>query len=161
MALVLIVDDSIAALEAMAAILDEAGHQVLTCTCGRRASQLLQDKPVDLLITDLFMPGVDGLELMRNARRICPTTPVVVMSGVKGQLGMLHVAQRLGACCTLPKPCSKADVTETVAVALRMPCSALRGSPADARNPGSVEPPWPSCSRCPAVGTGQRQVPQV
>jgi CheY-like chemotaxis protein len=118
MASVLVVDDSVPAVEVLETLLSEAGHQVMISTSGKRAIQLLRRQAVDLIITDIYMPEEDGLELIRSARGICPQTPVIAMSGMTGVRSMLLVAERLGACCSLQKPFSNAQLLQAVNTAL-------------------------------------------
>ncbi len=118
MSRILVVDDSVSTLETVGLILTEVGHEVATCESGRRAVLLLPRQNIDLVITDIYMPEEDGLEIIRDMRRICPEVPVVAMSGMTGKWAMLEVASYLGACATLAKPFSKAQLLQAVAKAL-------------------------------------------
>lgn len=57
------------------------GYDCATASCGAEALDLIADHPFDLLITDVKMPGMDGISLMREARRIRPTLPVIIITG--------------------------------------------------------------------------------
>ncbi|MBI4592587.1 MAG: sigma-54-dependent Fis family transcriptional regulator [Candidatus Rokubacteria bacterium] len=64
-----------------ARILGRAGHDCLTATDAQRGLALLESDRPDLLLTDLKMPGMDGLELLRRAKEMDPTLPVIVITG--------------------------------------------------------------------------------
>ena len=117
MAHILVVDDSTSVLEVLDTVLREAGHRVTVSQNGHKASQVLQSEVVDLLITDVYMPDGDGLELITEVCRHFPGTPVIAMSGITGKLDMLSVAELLGARCTLHKPFSKTELLDAVALA--------------------------------------------
>ncbi len=118
MARILLIDDSPSALQTVAGILEEAGYEVETCGEGKGAVQLLRHNRFDLIITDIYMSDEDGLEVMWEARQICPTVPVVAVSGVTGVGNMLGVAKYLGACQTVRKPFSSRDLLNAVGAAL-------------------------------------------
>ena len=119
MAKILVVDDSASVLEIATAILSEAGHHVSISDRGDRVLQILETDEPDLLITDIYMPGVDGLQVIGEARRLCPNLPIIAMSAMTGKWSMLRVAKLLGARCALRKPFSQSDLLDTVKTALR------------------------------------------
>ncbi len=86
--------------------------------------QICQEKPVELVITDLSMPDMDGIELIRSLRNPYPDLPILAMSGTfTGQF--FKVAKRLGAVETLGKPFRKADLLEMVIRSWKLPSSDL------------------------------------
>jgi DNA-binding NtrC family response regulator len=90
---------------------------------------LIDEEPVDVVITDILMPEVDGIELLRTLKYSRPEMPVVVMSG-GGQYDvrlLLKTADLLGAVVTLAKPFTAPDVARAVDLALRRPDQAGRG----------------------------------
>ena len=82
---ILLVEDEAVVRKFAARLLRGAGYRVLTAGDGREALRILEanegDRPLDLLITDLVMPGLSGLELARRVRGECPGLPVLFMSG--------------------------------------------------------------------------------
>ena len=89
-------------------------RQVVTADSGKRGVSILASQPLDLVITDIYMPEEDGLEVLRRARRTCPGLRVLAMSVVTGKHGMLHIARALGAAGTLLKPFTAADLLGAV-----------------------------------------------
>ena len=78
-----VVDDNPAILKLAAKVLRIQGYRVLEAGCGAEALDVAErhDKPVDLLLTDIDMPGIDGVSLSREVRERWPETKVVFMSG--------------------------------------------------------------------------------
>ncbi|MEK7387054.1 MAG: sigma-54 dependent transcriptional regulator [candidate division NC10 bacterium] len=77
---VLVVDDEPDMVENCARILKKAGYQCLTATDPRQALAQLDAERPDLLLTDLKMPGMDGMELLRRARELDPALPVILIT---------------------------------------------------------------------------------
>lgn len=83
---IIIVDDDDIVMNALDAGLSRFGCDVLTAKTGRQALQIIESSlkdnaPVSMLITDLVMPSMDGLDLIQSARRIIPDLPVILMTG--------------------------------------------------------------------------------
>ena len=106
---VLIVDDDQFTLGSMARALEGESYEVLTATSGAGAIKLLKQDSFDLVLTDLKMPGVDGLEVLRQAGEIAPQTVVVILTAY-ASLGSAIEALREGAHDYLVKPCSGAEL---------------------------------------------------
>ena len=102
---ILVVDDSVAWLRFAEAILNACGYQVQTCDDPRDALSLLKQNPeqIDLVITDLQMPCLDGLELAAELRKINAALPVVLTSAAMFQMPSEKL-QRLGIRDFLTKP---------------------------------------------------------
>ena len=84
--LVLLVDDQKEVLSATASALEYFGHRVVTACNGREALARLESDPeIDVLITDMVMPGMMGAELVRRARELRPTLPILTVSGYHEQ----------------------------------------------------------------------------
>jgi CheY-like chemotaxis protein len=120
LASVLVVDDDVAALASARAVLRGAGYAVTEALNGRRALQRIAANPPDLLITEIIMPDVDGIELITAAKRAHPDLPVIVLSGQRflGGLDLFDLARKLGAEAHLSKPLDAARLLSTVAVML-------------------------------------------
>jgi two-component system nitrogen regulation response regulator NtrX len=76
---VLVVDDDPSIIETFGAILRSEGYEVLTASSGRDAVALARQEPVDLILLDLVMPGMDGLAALPQLREARPTAPVVIL----------------------------------------------------------------------------------
>lgn len=77
---VLCVDDSEPMRKLVSLVLAVAGHQVTVACCGTEALQKLREQKFDLLVSDVNMPGMSGLELIAFARQICPEMPILVLT---------------------------------------------------------------------------------
>ncbi len=106
MALVLVMDDEEELRRVLARALTGAGHEALQAANGADGLREVKAHPVDLVVTDLVMPEMDGLEFMRELGRLRPGTRVIAISGggVWDKGSLLAVAGMLGAVKTLSKP---------------------------------------------------------
>ncbi len=80
-ATILVVDDDAVVRDSLRRILSRAGYQVETALAAEEALLALSEKPFDLVLTDLQMPGMDGLELLDEIKSRSPQTPVVMITG--------------------------------------------------------------------------------
>lgn len=78
---ILCVDDNDQALSIRKLMLETRGYRVLTCTNGQQALDAFKRGGVDLLLSDLIMPGLDGAELVQKVKEISPETPAILFSG--------------------------------------------------------------------------------
>ena len=102
---VLVVDDDQFALRSMAKVLRGESYEVVTAASGSEAIELLKQDAFDLVVADLKMPEVDGLEVLRQTREIAPQAVVLILTGY-ASLGSAIEALREGAYDYLVKPCS-------------------------------------------------------
>jgi CheY-like chemotaxis protein len=86
MARILLADDDAAARDLVQRALAGDGHQVVATHDGAEALEKLQGSTFDLLISDVQMPGVDGIELIEKALAVAPKMRVILMSGFAGEL---------------------------------------------------------------------------
>ncbi|MDH3770549.1 MAG: response regulator, partial [Nitrospirota bacterium] len=101
---ILVIDDEGDIRSSLQERLAMEGYGVLTAPDGRRGLQLYHDHQVDLVITDVLMPEMDGLEVVRTLRRLNSTLPIIVMSGGKSRdLDFLLEAKEFGATRTIAK----------------------------------------------------------
>ena len=115
---VLIVDDEPDMLENCARILGRVGYQCFTTTEPGKALALLEEERPDLLITDLKMPGMDGMALLKRAHELDPTLPVIVITAF-ATIESAVAAVKEGATDYLPKNFSVEHLRVSVERALR------------------------------------------
>jgi len=101
-ATILIIEDHTSVRSLLARVLEEAGYQVYEAANGRQGLERFQAQPVDLVITDLEMPEMNGLEVILELTRAFLDVKVIAMSGHSPS--ELSMAKLLGARQTLPKP---------------------------------------------------------
>ncbi len=103
---ILLIDDDPAVCDSTAAILRAHGHSVTSATDGDRALKQLSTESFDLVITDIMMPIMDGIEVIRELRMRQPNLKIIAMSGGGrgAQFAYLHAAGKLGADAILEKP---------------------------------------------------------
>jgi CheY-like chemotaxis protein len=120
---ILVVDDDVYARTVVRAILEHAGYEVAEAVDGAAALGAYRDAGADLVLCDLFMPDVDGLELIRELRREAPDLKIIAMSagGFRGTLDVLVVARRLGAVETLSKPFNPRGLVQAIERVLGQP----------------------------------------
>ena len=82
MAKILCIDDESAALNIRKRVLETAGHQVLTARSGEEGIELFRSEPFDLVLLDYWMPGMNGIATARELRRIKPSVPMIILSGL-------------------------------------------------------------------------------
>jgi two-component system response regulator CpxR len=78
---ILCVDDNEQALSIRKILLETRGYRVVACNNGQQALEAFQRGGIDLVITDLMMPGVDGSHLIHEIKELSPQTPAVLISG--------------------------------------------------------------------------------
>jgi len=120
LALVLLIDDEVAVRRSIAAYLGRLGHEVHEATNGEVAIRLASERRFDLVITDVNMPKMDGIEVINALRRAESTAPVIVMSGggIYPKELLLGSARALGAVSTLAKPFELEQLRMAVETAL-------------------------------------------
>jgi DNA-binding NtrC family response regulator len=113
---ILIIDDDIRLLDALAFELEDQGFDVTTQQTGKNCLKTIQEHNVQLILSDIFMPEVDGIEVLTALRRARPDLPIFLMSGGSRINNMnydtiFEQAQLLGARKIFKKPF---DVKELV-----------------------------------------------
>ena len=118
---IVVIEDHPEYLDYLATLLRRAGFAVIPFTAASAAMHFLQQHAVSLVITDVFMPDMDGFEVLNNVRRRFPALPIIAVSGdgpCNGPMfldGMRH----LGACAALAKPIDAAALLAAIAQCLR------------------------------------------
>lgn len=116
---ILIVDDEANTLASLSRAFRLAGHEATVCDNAARALELAKDRPFDLILSDVVMPGKDGLALLEDLRANGIMSPVVMMSG-QAHIQMAVRATQLGALDFLEKPISTDKLLLTVENALKL-----------------------------------------
>jgi len=116
MARILVIDDDEQMRLLLTNLLRRRGFEVLQAHDGLSALRLLESTPVDLVITDLVMPRMEGLETIRHLRA-AGQTRIIAMSGSgsgSGYLDYLEYAEKLGASATFAKPFAPPEIVHAV-----------------------------------------------
>ena len=116
MAVILLLDDDEMLRGLLAEILQEEGHTIIQSENGLAAFNIANMGAVDLMITDLYMPRVDGLEAILNARKDRPEVPIIAMSagGTYVKTDFLIETKKFGVREVLHKPFHPQAFRETV-----------------------------------------------
>jgi DNA-binding NtrC family response regulator len=116
MARILVIDDDALIRHQARRILESRGHAVEVAEGGAAGMAHIQAQTPDLVITDIFMPGQDGMETLLLLHKTCPGVKVIAMSGGDGSglLNLLDDAEVLGALRTIPKPFTPAELMAVV-----------------------------------------------
>ena len=114
---VLIVDDEVSILNSLSSILEDEGYEVAVAKSGTEALKICLVDPPDLMLLDIWMPEMDGLETLRKVKESYPATQVMMMSG-HGSIETAVKAIKLGAYDYIEKPLSLENVTLRVKHAL-------------------------------------------
>jgi DNA-binding NtrC family response regulator len=113
------VDDDPNTLASLSRAFRLAGHEATVCDSAGRAAELIRTEPFDLILSDVVMPGKDGLSLLEDLKAAGVKTPVVLISG-QANIEMAVRATKLGALDFLEKPLSTEKLLVTVENALRL-----------------------------------------
>jgi two-component system, NtrC family, response regulator PilR len=117
MAHILVVDDERSMREFLEILLQREGHDAVVCGAASDALVALESDDYDLIISDIKMSGIGGLELLERVREISPETPVVLITA-HGSTESAVEAMRLGAYDYLTKPCSVDEICLVIDKAL-------------------------------------------
>jgi DNA-binding response OmpR family regulator len=123
MARILVIDDEVQLRGVVRRILERAGHEVVEAGDGEAGLKLHREHGADLVLLDIFMPGRDGIEMIRDLKTEAPGTKIIVMSGGgrRGNLDLLDDARLLGASRALRKPFELAELLALVQELLSEP----------------------------------------
>lgn len=114
---ILIVDDENVLRESMASLLEDEGYQALQAENGQKAYEFLLKESVDLILSDVSMPEMDGIELLAHIKQLAPQTPVIMMTAY-GTVQNAVSALRTGAWDYLLKPVQFDDLLMKIQRAL-------------------------------------------
>ena len=128
---ILIIDDDANTLASLARAFRLAGHEATVCDNAGRALELAKAERFDLILSDVVMPGKDGIALLEDLKNIGVTSPTVMISG-QATIEMAVKATRLGASDFLEKPISTEKLLLTVENAAHAPWIEAPGKVFDA-----------------------------
>jgi two-component system response regulator (stage 0 sporulation protein F) len=114
MATILIIEDEEPIRALLRFALEAAGYVVTEAANGRQGLDLYRQRPTDLIITDMLMPELNGLDMILELTREFLHAKVIVISGVGGETNELDVAKLLGARQTFQKPFSVPQLLRAV-----------------------------------------------
>ena len=113
---ILVIDDDAQIREVLKQSLERVGYETLVAADGKAALKLNHATPVDLIITDIIMPEMEGLETIMEFRRCFPSVRVIAISG-GGRIGpfeYLKLAEMLGAQKTIEKPFELRELVRSI-----------------------------------------------
>ena len=113
---ILLIDDDDAFRTMLRLTLVHFGHVVIEARDGREGLELFTDANADLVITDIVMPDMEGLEVVMEKRKKKPSLKIIAISGGtrNRSAGYLHTAKALGASKVLEKPFSNGELMEAI-----------------------------------------------
>jgi CheY-like chemotaxis protein len=120
MSRILVVDDDVAVRGAIKMVLEKDGHEVVLASNGRAGVMAVEESKFDIVICDIFMPGMDGIETINAFHQSNPQMPVIAMSGFMFRDGQspapdyLSLSTKLGAAYSLRKPFRPHELLEAV-----------------------------------------------
>lgn len=123
MARILVIDDDGLVLRGALRLLERAGHEVWEATNPKTALHMLQAVPVDVVVTDVYMPGMNGVELVRRLSKRDTCRRVIAMTGggvLNTAAEMLAQARIAGAERTIEKPFGPGELVSAVDAVLAM-----------------------------------------
>jgi len=117
---ILVVDDEQAIADTLTIILHHAGYEAIACYDAGRALEIATASPPDLLISDVIMPGLTGIDLAILVEQRCPSTAILLISGLGISFDLMEEARRQGHDFEiLEQPIHPTDLLREVAAALR------------------------------------------
>ncbi|GMA50885.1 response regulator [Alicyclobacillus contaminans] len=110
---ILIVDDQFGIRVLLQEVLHHEGYTVLEAPNGPKALELVRAEAPDLILLDMKIPGMDGLEILRNIRKMKVCTKVIMMTAY-GELDLIQEAMEMGALAHFTKPFDIDELREAV-----------------------------------------------
>ena len=116
MARILVIDDEDDVRFTISLMLTRYGHEVTVACDGAEGIAKQRETPFDIVITDLVMPGKEGIETIQEIHADFPELPIIAVSGGgrKGTTSYLDVASFMGAAAVLPKPFIESDLVAVI-----------------------------------------------
>ena len=116
---ILVADDEKNYRHVLSTLLEKANYEVLTAASGNEAYELFLGHEIDLILTDMTMPGGSGLDLLNKVKEKAPETPVILLTAY-GTVELAVEAMKMGAFDYLTKPCPNEEVLRSVSKALEV-----------------------------------------
>jgi len=112
---ILLVDDDTNFVEIAQALLEAGGHEVTPAKDGEQALAAMENAEFDLMITDIIMPKIEGIELIRKSKAIYPSMGILAISA-RDKHSPIHLtnAKNFGADEVMPKPIDPAGFIQTI-----------------------------------------------
>ncbi len=116
MSRILVIDDNDLVRDTLVRILERAGFETAAAKNGREGLAQFHSQPPDLVVTDVIMPDLDGIETIMALRQAAPGIPIIAVSGGGKAHAMqfLDIAQKLGADLALSKPFKPAELVSAI-----------------------------------------------
>jgi DNA-binding NtrC family response regulator len=124
---VLVVDDEVELMRALCEALTSEGYFVKGCSSPKEAIELLRSSEFDLLLSDLMMPDMDGIQLLKESLQIDPQIVGIIMTG-QGTVQTAVEAMKVGAFDYILKPFKLQTILPTLTLGKRSPQSAYRAA---------------------------------
>ena len=115
---ILVVDDDKLVRHTLRQMLEHAGFTVILAAGGRQALRTFQERPIAAVVTDIMMPSMDGLRLIRELLTLQPSAGIVAISGAEKRL---EVARQVGAKAVLRKPIELTELVQAVRLVTGQP----------------------------------------
>jgi CheY-like chemotaxis protein len=122
---ILVIDDDALVREALTLILERKGYEVACAADGKQGLKAFRSRRPDLVISDIVMPEMEGIEAIMELRILSHSCPIIAISGGGrfGKADFLSVAKQLGATATLNKPFETTELLQMVAKCLAAPAT--------------------------------------
>src|SRR3972149_4892839 len=114
---ILIVDDDLSGREWLWVMVRKKGDELSTASGGKEALKMLNDSIYDLIISDIQMPKMNGVELLKHAKEVCPETQVIMITAYASPESRVE-AMNLGAYDYITKPFNNAEIKHIIKRAL-------------------------------------------
>ena len=110
---ILIVDDQFGIRILLNEVLQKEGYNIFQAANGIQAQEIAKKHSLDLVLLDMKIPGMDGIEILRRMKKIEPNIRVIIMTAY-GELDMIQEARELGALAHFAKPFDISDIRQAV-----------------------------------------------
>ena len=105
---ILIVEDELDIADCLQQFFSLRGFSVVATFSGEEALDLLQESPVDIILLDILLPGLSGIEVLKRAKALHPDAQVIMVTALD-EAGLREEAERYGACAYITKPFDFSD----------------------------------------------------